>query len=59
MMLQRSAAIFLLKQKLAIGVNIKVVVQILSFLMNGQPGLKSIPIKIYDPNTKTSAFFHV
>ena len=46
----------LLKWKLSRGVSIKVVGQILTFQMSGQPSLKTIPTRRYAQNTKKIFF---
>jgi hypothetical protein len=49
---QRFADKFLLKRKLAIGVYIKIVVQITIFLMSGQQRDKTIPTRRYTNSKK-------
>ena len=53
---QRLEYNFLLKRKLAIGVFIKVVGQVLSFQMSGQRTLNSIPTRNYELNKKNDGF---
>jgi hypothetical protein len=56
-MRQRLQYNFLLKRKLAIGIYIKVVGWITTFLMSGQPLLKAIPTRSYDHIKKSIDVF--
>ena len=58
-MSQRLVYNFLLKRKPAIGVYIKIVGQITSYLMSGQRALNSIPMRSYDRYEKWTNFHEV